>query len=73
MMSSKAEMDHLSKRYGVKIEEPICQPGVKIPDPDWSRMERARGTIQDGLRRRGLFPIPGTDAVELVARGASGT
>ena len=31
MMSSKQEMDRLSKRYGVKIDEPICQPGVKIP------------------------------------------
>ena len=39
MMSSPQEMDRLSKRYGMKIEEPICQPGVKIPDPDWSRME----------------------------------
>jgi hypothetical protein len=26
---------------GVKIDEPICQKGVKIPDPDWSRMEPA--------------------------------
>jgi hypothetical protein len=26
-------------RSGVRIEEPICQPGVKIPDPDWSRTE----------------------------------
>lgn len=26
-------------RSGVGIEEPICQPGVKIPDPDWSRTE----------------------------------
>jgi TIR domain/WD domain, G-beta repeat len=41
MMSSKVEMERLSKRYGVKIEEPICQRGVKIPDPDWSRMEPA--------------------------------
>ncbi len=43
MMSSKEEMERLSKRYGVKIEQPICQPGVKIPDPDWSRMEPAHG------------------------------
>jgi hypothetical protein len=41
MMSSKKEMERLSKRYGVKIEEPICQRGVKIPDPDWNRMEPA--------------------------------
>jgi WD40 repeat protein len=41
MMSSKEEMERLSKRYGVKSDEPICQPGVKIPDPDWSRMEPA--------------------------------
>ena len=41
MMSSREEMERLSKRYGVKIDEPICQPGVKIPDPDWSRMEPA--------------------------------
>ena len=41
MMSSREEMERLSKRYGVKIEEPICEPGVKIPDPDWSRMEPA--------------------------------
>ena len=39
MMSAKEEMERLSKRYGVKIEEPICQEGVKIPVPDWSRME----------------------------------
>jgi WD40 repeat protein len=39
MMSSKDEMERLSKRYGVRINEPICQPGVKIPDPDWSRTE----------------------------------
>jgi hypothetical protein len=31
------------KRYGVKIDEPIRQPGVKIPDPDWGRTEPARG------------------------------
>jgi hypothetical protein len=41
MMSSQGEMERLSKRYGVKIEEPICQEGFKIPDPDWSRMEPA--------------------------------
>jgi hypothetical protein len=41
MTSSKEEMERLSKRYGVKIDEPICQPGVKIPVPDWSRMEPA--------------------------------
>jgi WD40 repeat protein len=40
-MSSKEEVERLSKRYGVRIDEPICQPGVKIPDPDWSRMEPA--------------------------------
>ena len=41
MTNSKKEMERLSKRYGVTIEEPICQPGVKIPDPDWSRTEAA--------------------------------
>ena len=41
MMSSKEEMERLSKRYGVKIDEPICQSGVKSPDPDWSHVERA--------------------------------
>jgi WD40 repeat protein len=41
MMTSKEEMDRLSKRYGVKIDEPICQKGVKIPDPDWNNVERA--------------------------------
>jgi hypothetical protein len=41
MMSLREEMDRLSKRYGVKIEEPICQQGVKIPDPDWGQMEPA--------------------------------
>jgi hypothetical protein len=39
MMRSKDEMERLSKRYGVKINEPICQPGVIIPEPDWSRTE----------------------------------
>ena len=39
IMSSKEETERLSKRYWIKIDEPICQPGVKIPDPDWSRME----------------------------------
>ena len=39
MMASREEMDRLSKRYDVRIEEPICQEGVKIPDPDWSRTE----------------------------------
>jgi len=39
MMSSKEERERLSKRYGVRIDEPICQKGVKIPDPDWSRTE----------------------------------
>ena len=43
MMNSKEEMERLSKRYGVKIDEPICQKGVKIPDPDWNRMEPAHG------------------------------
>jgi WD40 repeat protein len=33
MMSSKTEMDRLSKRYGIKIEEPICQPGNQDPGP----------------------------------------
>jgi hypothetical protein len=41
MMSSKEEMDRLSERYGVKVDEPICQPGLKIPDLDWSRMKPA--------------------------------
>jgi hypothetical protein len=41
MMNSKEERERLSERYGVKIDEPICQPGVKIPDPDWSRTEPA--------------------------------
>jgi hypothetical protein len=40
-MISKEEMDRLSERYGVKVDEPICQPGVRIPDSDWSRMEPA--------------------------------
>jgi WD40 repeat protein len=35
------EMGRLSKRYGVRIDEPICQPGVKIPVPDWARTEPA--------------------------------
>ena len=29
MMSSREEMDRLSKHYGVRIDEPICQPGVR--------------------------------------------
>jgi hypothetical protein len=41
MMNSPKELERLSKRYGIKIEEPICQKGVKIPDPEWSRMEPA--------------------------------
>jgi hypothetical protein len=41
MMSSEEEIQRLSKRYGIRIDEPICQPGAKIPDPDWSRMEPA--------------------------------
>ena len=41
IMNSQKEMDRLSKRYGVKIDEPICAQGVKIPDPDWSRVEPA--------------------------------
>ena len=41
MTSSKEEMDRLSNCYGVKINEPICQPGVKIPEPNWSRTEPA--------------------------------
>ena len=40
-MSSKEEMERLSERYGIKIDEPICQKGVKIPLPDWSRTEPA--------------------------------
>jgi WD40 repeat protein len=39
MMASREEIYRLSKRYGVSIDEPICQPGDKIPDPDWSRTE----------------------------------
>jgi hypothetical protein len=35
-------MDRLSDRYGVKIGELICQPGVRIPDPDWSTIERVK-------------------------------
>ena len=31
----------LEQKYGVKIDEQICQPGVRIPDPDWSRMDPA--------------------------------
>jgi WD40 repeat protein len=41
MMSSKEEMERLSNRYGIKIKEPFCQEGAKIPLPDWSRMEPA--------------------------------
>jgi WD40 repeat protein len=41
IMSSREEIERISKRYGVKIAEPICQPGVKIPEPDWSRTEPA--------------------------------
>ena len=48
MMSAKAEMNRLSKRYGVRIEEPICQPGVKIPDPDWRRTEPAHAETPMG-------------------------
>src|SRR5271166_6553464 len=36
------DMDRLSNRYGVKIGELICQPGVRIPDPDWSSIERVK-------------------------------
>jgi hypothetical protein len=32
-------MERLSERYAVQIEDPICQTGVKIPVPDWSRIE----------------------------------
>jgi hypothetical protein len=41
MMSAESEIHRLSKRYGLKIADPVCQPGIKIPDPDWSRMEPA--------------------------------
>jgi WD40 repeat protein len=43
MMSSQfaEERVRLFKRYGVRIDEPICQPGVKIPDPDLSHTEPA--------------------------------
>jgi hypothetical protein len=43
MMSSGEEIERLSKRYGLKIDEPICQDGVGIPLPDWSRTEPAHG------------------------------
>jgi WD40 repeat protein len=33
------DMDRLSARYGIRIGEPICEPGVRVPDPDWSQME----------------------------------
>jgi hypothetical protein len=36
------DMYRLSNRYGIGISELICQPGIKIPDPDWSRIERAK-------------------------------
>jgi hypothetical protein len=49
-MSSEEEMKRLFKRYGVKIDEPICRPGIKIPFPTgagsslgtWSREALAR-------------------------------
>lgn len=41
MMSSEGELERLSKRYGVDLGEPICQRGVEIPVPDWTRTEPA--------------------------------
>jgi hypothetical protein len=77
MMSSKAEMERLSKRYGVKIEEPICQPGVKIPDPDWRRTEPAHdrgGCAQPPRCAEPCETIASTAAVESwgVAENRSG-
>jgi len=38
-------MDRLSGRNGVKIGEPICRPGVKIPDLDWKHIEPREGGV----------------------------
>ena len=36
------DLDRLTDRYGVRIEGPIWRAGERIPDPDWSRIERAK-------------------------------
>ena len=36
------DLDRLSDRYGVRIEGLIWRAGERIPDPDWSRIERAK-------------------------------
>ena len=36
------DMDRLLDRYGVSVTEPICKAGVKIPDPDWSRIDSVK-------------------------------
>lgn len=33
------ELAGVSKRYGVKINDPICAPGQAIPTPDWNLIE----------------------------------
>jgi hypothetical protein len=46
MTSSKEEMDRLSKRYGVKIEEPICQRAQRFPIPTGAgRSRRTRSKV----------------------------
>jgi hypothetical protein len=36
-----ADLGEVSQRYGVEIEDPICDSRNPIADPDWSRIERA--------------------------------
>jgi WD40 repeat protein len=33
---SPDDLTSVSKRYGVNIADPVCQPGKSIPMPDWS-------------------------------------
>jgi hypothetical protein len=52
MMNSKEEMERLSKRYGVKVDEPICHV-VKRPRQDAlavRRIDRAQDRVLMPLR-----------------------
>jgi WD40 repeat protein len=33
------ELSGVSKRYGVKVDDPICAPGQVIPSPDWNSIQ----------------------------------
>ena len=73
MMSSKEEMERLSKHYGVKIEEPICQPGVKIPDRTGAHGARACGIKGRPEPSRPAAPSPAKPIASIAEVEGSGT